>query len=132
MQWDASPAAGFTSQSGKAWLPLGDNAARNVADQREDHSSTLCFCRRLIALRHAEYRGQITSYEQFPSPRDLWVYRSGTLTVAANFSAGTAEPFDPGGPVLLSTLSATEAVNESPGGISLRPWEAVIVRQTRQ
>ncbi len=128
MQWDASPSAGFTHGSVKPWLPLGDNAARNVAGQREDESSTLWFCRRLLALRRGEFHGQISSYQQLPSPHDVWVYRVGSLTVAANFSGETTEAFDPGGLVLLSTLSTPGAAQDAPGGISLGPWEAVIVR----
>ncbi len=127
MQWDGSPSAGFTSAMVRPWLPVGDNAARNVAAQREDQASTLWFCRRLLALRRAEFRGKIASYAELASPRDLWVYRAGALTVAANFSGDPAEPFDLGGPVLLSTGTV---IKDAPGGITLGPWAAVIVRAT--
>jgi alpha-glucosidase len=49
MQWDASPAGGFSS--GPPWLPLVDPARRNVADQSADPGSLLSLYRRLIALR---------------------------------------------------------------------------------
>ncbi|MGZ4618415.1 MAG: alpha-amylase family glycosyl hydrolase [Frankiaceae bacterium] len=128
MHWDPSPTAGFTS--GAPWLPVGDNAACNVVGQREDHASTLWFCRRLLALRRAEFGGQITSYVQLSSANDQWVYRVGALTVAANFSAEPTAPFDPGGRVVLSTpspLSTTEPRQDSPGSITLGPWQGVIV-----
>ncbi len=124
MQWDASPSAGFTAGRAAPWLPLGDSADRNVADQRADKSSTLWFCRRLLALRRAELGGRIGRYLALPSPPDLWVYRTGPLTVAANFSGGVAAPFDPGGPVLLSTGGA---VAKSPGAIALGPWQGVVI-----
>jgi alpha-glucosidase len=125
MQWDASPAAGFTANGVKPWLPLGDNAAHNVAAQRADETSTLWLCRRLLALRRAEFHGQIASYTPLPAPPGLWVYRVGTLTVAGNFSSAATDPLDLGGPVVLST---GDAVRGSPGGVALGPWEAVIVR----
>jgi alpha-glucosidase len=51
MQWDATPAGGFTS--GTPWLPLVDPATRNVADQSADPGSLLSLYRRLIAARRA-------------------------------------------------------------------------------
>jgi len=49
MQWDGSPGGGFSA--GTPWLPLVDQATRNVADQREDPSSLLALYRELIAAR---------------------------------------------------------------------------------
>jgi alpha-glucosidase len=125
MQWDASPSAGFTSGGVKPWLPVGDNATHNVASQRADESSTLWLCRRLLALRRAEFRGQLAAYTQLPSPPDVWAYRVGALAVAANFAAVPTEPLDLGGPILLSTGGPARS---SAGGVSLGHWEAVIVR----
>jgi alpha-glucosidase len=51
MQWDASPAGGFTT--GTPWLPLVDPERRNVADQSADPASLLSLYRRLIAARRA-------------------------------------------------------------------------------
>jgi oligo-1,6-glucosidase len=51
VQWDASPAAGFTT--GTPWLPVNpDHVEWNAAAQREDPGSVLAHYRRLIALRH--------------------------------------------------------------------------------
>ena len=63
MHWDASQSGGFTADGVKPWLPVGDAAARNVADQRRDPDSVLSFCRRLLALRRAELAGQVAEYE---------------------------------------------------------------------
>lgn len=51
MQWDASPAGGFTA--GEPWLPLVDPARVNVADQAGDPGSLLSLYRRLIRVRAA-------------------------------------------------------------------------------
>jgi alpha-glucosidase len=51
MQWDASPAGGFTDGAAAPWLPLVDPAARNVAGQLADPGSLLSLYRRLIAAR---------------------------------------------------------------------------------
>lgn len=49
MQWDASPAGGFTR--GEPWLPAIDPKTRNVAAQRDDLGSLLNLYRSLIELR---------------------------------------------------------------------------------
>src|SRR6185436_19508991 len=52
MQWDASPAAGFSD--GTPWLPVvSDYRQINVAVARDDPSSMLSLYRALIALRQA-------------------------------------------------------------------------------
>jgi len=62
MPWDDSPSAGFTS--GTPWLPLGDNAASNVAALEGDSRSILTLYRRLIDLRRIHptlVRGKLQS-----------------------------------------------------------------------
>jgi alpha-glucosidase len=50
MQWDASPAAGFTT--GRPWLRLAPDAAtRNVAHELEDPDSVLAAYHRILAFR---------------------------------------------------------------------------------
>ena len=71
---------GFTAAGVTPWLPVGDAAARNVADQRDDPGSVLRFCRSLLALRRAEFGGRIAPYELLPAARGLWAYRAGGLT----------------------------------------------------
>src|ERR1022692_4300646 len=125
MQWDSSPAGGFTAEQVTPWLPAGHTAAVNVAGQREDPGSVLRFCRDLISLRHAEFGGQIGSYQVLPAPPGAWAYQAGRLTVLANFSGRPVPCHDPGGPVLLSSTGAAPPAGP---GIVLAPWQAVIAR----
>ena len=123
MQWDASPSGGFTPDGVKPWLPVGDAAARNVADQRQDPASVLSFCRRLLALRRAEFGGRVPGYQGVPAAEGQWHYRVGGLTVAANFSDAPAPGPRPAGEVLLSTS------RELPPAGTLGPWAGIITRR---
>jgi len=135
MQWDPSPAAGFTSPGVKPWLPVGDSAARNVADQRADPDSVLWLCHHLIALRHTELGGGIAGYQQLPAPDGQWVYRVGELIVAANFSDRSTALSAPVGEILLATSAADGAAAGTVGTSSavgtspvLGPWAGIIAR----
>jgi alpha-glucosidase len=123
MQWDGSPSAGFTTGGVTPWLPYGDNARRNVADQRDDPGSTLRLCRDLLALRKAEFNGQVARYEQLPAPPGVWAYRSGPLLVAANFT-GQAVTLPGLGDVLLATGTAAQ----SAASTTLGPWQGLVTR----
>ncbi len=123
MQWNASASAGFTADGVTPWLPAGDAAARNVADQRDDPASVLRFCRSLLALRRAELAGAIAPYELLQADGGLWAYRTGRLTVAANFSDQPAALPGPAGEILLSTAGEPP----SPSG-PLGPGQGVIAR----
>jgi alpha-glucosidase len=124
MQWDGSPSGGF-STTPRPWLPLGDTAARNVADQREDPGSTLRLCRDLLAVRRAELAGQIAPYEMLAVIGGLWAYRVGGLTVAANLSDQPAVWSAPVGEILLRTPGQPA----DPGTpLTLAPWQGVIAR----
>ncbi|MDX1523888.1 MAG: alpha-amylase family glycosyl hydrolase, partial [Anaerolineae bacterium] len=64
MQWDASPNAGFTTESVTPWLPLAeDYRDRNVAKQDQDPTSMLNFYRALAALRRAEPALSVGDYQ---------------------------------------------------------------------
>jgi alpha-glucosidase len=136
MQWDSSPSGGFTAAA-RPWLPVGDAAARNVADERADPGSTLSLCRELLALRRAELGGGIAPYRELTVAGGLWAYQVGGLTVAANLSGEPVTWPGPAGPVLLATSAPTEraagalAGAGSAGGegsLDLAPWEGVITR----
>jgi alpha-glucosidase len=125
MQWDASPTGGFTAGGVTPWLPAGDTAACNVADQRQDPASTLSLCRNLLALRRAEVGGQIAGYEELAASETLWVYRTGGLVVAANFSGQPASLPGPVGEVL---LASSGEVPPADGPVTLQPWQGIICR----
>jgi alpha-glucosidase len=127
MQWDASRSGGFTAPGVTPWLPLGDAAACNVADQRRDPDSVLRFCRSLLALRRAELGGGIAPYEIVPTAEGHWAYRVGGLVVAANLTDQPAGVPCPAGEVLLST-AAGEPAAELAAERVLGPWQGIIAR----
>ncbi|HYY09070.1 MAG TPA: alpha-amylase family glycosyl hydrolase, partial [Actinomycetota bacterium] len=125
MQWTG--AGSFTRDGVEPWLPMGDAAARNVADQREDPGSFLHLCRDLIALRREREdlrSGDSTSVE---APDGVWAWRRGGSTlVAVNQSEGHAE---------LSVGDATVVLGTDPGragervrsAFRMQSWEAVVL-----
>jgi alpha-glucosidase len=137
MQWDASPSGGFTGQDVTPWLPLGDTAACNVADQRDDPASVLSLCRALLRLRRAELGGSESGaaggataaggYQLLQADDHLWAYRTGRLTVAANLSDEPASLPIPLGDVVLTTGAAPLATGAAPPESQvLQPWQGVI------
>ena len=139
MPWDASPSRGFTAEGVTPWLPYGEPGPRTVAAQQAEPGSTLHLCRDLIALRHAEFSGQVASYARLPGPPGTWIYATGDVIVAANF---TDQPVPlPGpvlpGPVLAGTVLADTggagrpavAADGGPGGAALlQPWAGLVAR----
>jgi glycosidase len=123
MHWDASPSGGFTGERARPWLPLGDPAACNVADQRGDPGSILAFTRELIRLRKAQATPDLARYQQLTLDGGLWVYQVGPLLVAANLAGTPATLTSPAGEVLLRT-------GDPPGGDAsvLGPWQGLIAR----
>jgi alpha-glucosidase len=90
------------------WLPLTARVA-SVADQRQDESSFLSYCRGLIAQRRANPDLLDGDYESLPSPEGIWVFRRGEHTrVAVNLTDEEAE-FD--------------------DGLRLAPWQGVVQRR---
>jgi alpha-glucosidase len=115
MPWDASPTAGFTTDGVRPWLPYGEHAERNVATQRSDPGSTLHLCRDLIALRRAEFGGQLASYTQLPAPPGVWAYRTGGLTVVANFTDEAVRLREVAGLAGLAGVVLIRSDREAPG-----------------
>ncbi len=125
MLWDPSPSAGFTADWVRPWLPPGEHVGRDVATQRGDTTSTLRFCRDLLALRRAEFAGTIPAYQELPGPAGVWTYRTGNLMVAANFTGEEVRLPGAAGERLLSTSPDAE---RPAGARVLAPWEGVIAR----
>jgi alpha-glucosidase len=131
MQWSAEPGAGFTAGDPEAtWLPIGDAAAANVSDQREDPGSVLHMVRDLIALRRDREDLRGGGYATLPAPEGAWAWRRGERTAAAvNLSAAPVEVGGLRGTVLVATDRARdgEAVT---GSLALGPWEGAVVDLT--
>jgi alpha-glucosidase len=90
------------------WLPLTARVAP-VAEQREDESSFLSYCQRLIAQRRANPDLVEGAYETLSGPDGVWAFRRGErTTVAVNFTNGTVELDD---------------------GLRLAPWQGVVQRR---
>jgi alpha-glucosidase len=129
MQWTPAPGAGFSEPGVEPWLPYGDFAAYNVADQRHDPDSALSLTRDLIGLRDALPELRQGSYQTLPSPNeDVWVWRRGERTVVAcNLSGAPVEIADVGpGAIRISTIRARDD-DRVEGPLALAPFEAVIV-----
>jgi alpha-glucosidase len=122
MQWDDSPAAGFTAPDVVGWLPVGDPARCNVAAQRDDPGSVLSFCRELLGLRKERAERSRIDYQRLASPSGVWRFASGRMEMAANFGDHPATLPRPSGQVLLSTAGR----HRQAGDDVLLPWEGVI------
>jgi alpha-glucosidase len=109
MQWDASPAGGFTT--GAPWLPAIDAAERNVTAQERDPDSILALYRDLIALRGELGRGlQLVD----GTAEGVVAYTRGDDHVVALNLAGAARP----APAAGSVLRATAATVAAPGQLA--------------
>lgn len=73
MQWDRSPAAGFTSAD--PWLPLPvDAAERSVVAERDEAGSMLSLYRALLALRRNEAALAVGSYAPLTAAGSVLAY----------------------------------------------------------
>src|SRR4051812_45000984 len=129
MHWSADEGAGFSARGVEPWLPYGDFAACNVADQRHDPASTLSLTRDLIGLRDALPELRSGTYRTLPAPNDdVWVWlRGGRTVVACNLSDAAVEVADVGpGTIRISTIRARD--DERVGAaLHLAPWEAAVI-----
>jgi alpha-glucosidase len=131
MQWEPGPGAGFTAAGVEPWLPLGDAAARNVADQRDDPGSVLHLVRDLIALRRAETDLVRGAYARVPGPEATWVFRRGDgLLVALRLAEGDVTVDGVEGEVVVGTDRARDGARVD-GALRLGGWEAAVVRLAR-
>ena len=85
MPWSDGPGGGFTEAGVEPWLPFGDLAACNVADQRADPASFLHFARDLLTLRREVSDLRRGDYVDLGAGGDAWSYRRGdTVQVVLN------------------------------------------------
>jgi oligo-1,6-glucosidase len=131
MQWDASPNAGFTE--GVPWIGVNANhSVINVAAQRDDPQSVLCYYRKLIRLRKQLDVVREGTYSPVESGPDVYAYvrslGSHRLYVVSNFSdrpRSMEESSWPGtdhGRVVLANYS-----DRVSGSWELRPFETFVV-----
>ena len=131
MQWDAGPAAGFTT--GTPWLPVNPNHTfLNAAEQLGRSDSVFRYYQKLIALRKeldVIVFGRYALLE--PEHPDLFVYTrtlgDESLLVMCNFSEEAQAYSIPGEYREAETLIANYP-DPAPAG-TLRPWEAVVLRR---
>jgi len=127
MPWANVPGGGFTEAGVRPWLPMGDPAACNVADQEADPDSVLAFTRRVIARRRANEDVGLGSYRSLGSPEGTWVFGRGEgTTVALNLSDAAQSIDGVRGTVTVATDRAVEG-SAVEGSLSLPAWRGVIV-----
>jgi glycosidase len=106
---------------------MGDAAARNVAEQREDPGSMLHLCRDLIALRRGRADLHSGVYEEIEAPGGVWAWRRGTETVVAVNHGDAPSTLPLGvGEILIGTERG-RAGERVDGAARLDSWEAVVI-----
>ncbi len=140
VQWDATPAAGFTT--GTPWIAVNpDHTEVNAAAQVGQPGSVFEHYRQLIGLRHTDPVVTDGDFELLLADHPvIWAFlrrgRDAELLVAANFSADVAGAVLPlegewaDAAVVLSSLSEQSPL-QPPPDLKLRPWESVIWRRAR-
>ena len=129
MPWTGEPGGGFTRLGVEPWLPGGEAASRNVADQREDPGSVLNLTRDLISLRRARTDLRIGRYATLEAPEGVWAWRRGDHTVVAlNLTEAAVDASLGRGEVLVSTHRDRDGERIA-DGVRLHPWEALVIAQ---
>jgi alpha-glucosidase len=128
MPWTGEPGAGFTNPGVEPWLPFGDIAACNVADQRHDPVSMLALTRDLISLRDAIPDLARGDYRTDPRSNDQrWIFRRGErIFVALNMSDDETSLASVHGLVRIGTDRSRDGLRVD-GELVLAPWESVMV-----
>ena len=146
MQWDRSPAAGFTT--GRPWIDVPASAsAINVETQREDPCSVYAYYRALIEARHRVPALTFGAFERIDAgDAALFVYarayQDSTVLVAVNLSGREIRPsaslldeaYSPSRWNLYLSNgcanTAADAHDPAPAS-SMRPWEARVYLAAR-
>ena len=146
MQWDCSPAAGFTT--GRPWIDVPASASSiNVEAQREDPCSVYAYYRALIEARHRVPALTFGAFERIDAgDAALFVYtrayHDSTVLVAVNLSGREIHPsaslldeaYSPSRWNLYLSNgcanTAADAHDPAPAS-SMRPWEARVYLAAR-
>jgi glycosidase len=104
------------------WLPAGDNVA-TVAEQEDDPSSVLNFCRDAIVLRRSRDDLVSGAYIPLAGEPGVWVWQRGDSTAVALNLTDSPVGLSLAGQVLLSTRGRDDPSR-------LEPWEGVVVALT--
>ena len=146
MQWDCSPAAGFTT--GRPWIDVPASAsAINVEAQRQDPCSVYAYYRALIEARHRVPALTFGAFERIDAgDAALFVYarayQDSTVLVAVNLSGREIRPsaslldeaYSPSRWNLYLSNgcanTAADAHDPAPAS-SMRPWEARVYLAAR-
>jgi alpha-glucosidase len=126
MPWDPSDGAGFTELGVEPWLPFGD-LAWNVADQRDDPTSTLHFVRDVLALRREldDLRGG--AYATHTASGGLWAWRRGDgVVVAINLGDEAATVDNVSGAIAIGTDRSRDG-EKVDGSVRVAPNEGLII-----
>ncbi len=126
MPWTGGPGAGFTEPGVEPWLPFGDVAACNVADQRADPASTLHLVRDLIALRRELPDLREGGHRALDTDGSVWAWQRGEgVLVALNLGDAPASVATSGAIRLCTDRTRDgEAVD---GSLALAPRQAAVV-----
>ena len=146
MQWDGSPAAGFTT--GRPWIDVPASAsAINVEAQREDPCSVYAYYRALIEARHRVPALTFGAFKRIDAGNAaLFVYtrayQDSIVLVAVNLSGREIHPsaslldeaYSPSRWNLYLSNgcanTAADAHDPAPAS-SMRPWEARVYLAAR-
>jgi alpha-glucosidase len=128
MHWEPGDGAGFTEPGVEPWLPLGDAAAHNVADQRADPHSTLHLVRDLIAMRRREDDLRSGAYASLKTAPGVWAFRRGDgFVVALNLGDSAAVVDDLDGTVAIGTDRGRDG-EPVDGSLRLAAGEGALLR----
>jgi alpha-glucosidase len=132
MPWTSAPLGGFTAAD-DAWLPMGETAARNVAQQRAAHSSLLHTVRDAVHFRRAHDVLQRGSQEGLAVTGDVLRYRreldGAVAHVALNFGGAPAVIVVEG--AVAASLATSAAVDLQGGRVTLPGDTAVVLVMER-
>jgi len=134
MPWSGEPNAGFSAS--EPWLPLDPNWRRcNVDIQSQDPDSTLSFYRRLIALRRSEKALLAGAYRRVAVTDSLLAYERSfgarQLLVILDLGGQGGRLGVPAARILMSTDSSREGEPISPGALTVRPNQGLVLRLDR-